>query len=176
MEGLDVQASRMKGMREKGMHAVKAFCEDKRRVLPEELTGGRLEGVLESSVTFYMLEAEDCGWLEMEWFGNVPVREEGLDPEGEVGGEIDEDDEGEEMGPVTPRKRPAPTPLRRKEKRGGKRADDGWEDEVGAAGLLPGLGTMFQPAIDWLSDERRAEYAQWKKGIMREIAVIEQKV
>lgn len=85
------------------------------------------------------------------------------------GANDDNDDDGEHQ--ATPVKRPSKTPLRRKEKHA-KFADDGWED-VGAAGLLAGLGTMFQPAIDWLSEERRAEYAVWEKGIMREIAVIE---
>ncbi|KAK4539795.1 hypothetical protein LTR36_010329 [Oleoguttula mirabilis] len=81
--------------------------------------------------------------------------------------EVDNDEEDEDAPPV---KRPAKTPLRRKEKHA--KFDDGWED-LGAAGLLPGLGTMFQPAVDWLSDERRAEYALWENGIMREMAVIE---
>ncbi|KAK5166205.1 uncharacterized protein LTR77_008466 [Saxophila tyrrhenica] len=66
--------------------------------------------------------------------------------------------------------RPAKTPLRRGEKHG---ATD--EDDPGPAGLLPGLGTMFQPAVDWLSDDRRAEFARWKKGILREVALVEGK-
>jgi origin recognition complex subunit 6 len=66
----------------------------------------------------------------------------------------------------TPRStRPAKTPLRRKEKHG--TADD---DDLGPAGLLPGLGTMFQPAVDWLSDDRRLEYDRWKKTILRQAA------
>lgn len=161
------------GLREKATGAVKSFCEDGRRVLPEEVKA--LEG-LEGSIKFYMLEAEDCGWLEMEWFQNVP---EGIeeDEQGEGGdgsggeGRVSED----EGGPVTPRRRPAKTPLRRKEKRGGKKADGGLEEEVGAAGLFAGLGTMFQPAVDWLSEERRADYAQWKKGMLREIVEVEQR-
>ena len=98
-------------------------------------------------------------WLNMEWYENVPS------VEAEAGAEDDkEEDIADE--PLTPRKRPAAkTPLRRKEKHGNIEDDD-----MGAAGLLPGLGTMFQPAIDWLSDERRAEYAQWKKQILREAA------
>lgn len=168
-EGVDVQSDKMKVMREKGGQAVTSFCEDKRRVLPDDL---RAQEGLESAVTFYMLEAEDCGWLEMEWFGNVPVREDGMDYQ-DGQDDVRSDDE-EDTGPVTPRKKPAAkTPLRRKEKHGGKKAVDGWEEDVGPAGLLPGLGTMFQPAVDWLSDERRAEYAVWKKGILKELAVVD---
>lgn len=167
MEGVEVDSATV--LREKAVSAVKSFCEDGRRVLPDEVKA--LEG-LEGSIKFYMLEAEDCGWLEMEWFANVPekVVDEGEDSGSEVGNR-----ESEDEGPVTPRRRPAKTPLRRKEKRGGKQADGVLGEDVGAAGLFPGLGTMFQPAIDWLSDERRADYAQWKKEILRGIAAVEQK-
>jgi origin recognition complex subunit 6 len=68
---------------------------------------------------------------------------------------------------ITPAKRPSKTPLRRKEKHNGLD-----EDELGAAGILPGLGTMFQPAVDWLSDDRRTNYAHWKKAILREAAAV----
>lgn len=66
----------------------------------------------------------------------------------------------------TPRARKqAKTPLRRREKHG--EVDD---EDLGPAGLLPGLGTMFQPAVDWLSDDRRQDFAVWKKATLREIA------
>lgn len=166
MEGVEVGDADV--LREKAVGAVRSFCEDGRRVLPDELRA--LEG-LEGSIKFYMLEAEDCGWLDMEWFANVPekVAEQGEGSASEGGGRDSEDE-----GPVTPRRRPAKTPLRRKEKRGGKQADGPIGEDVGAAGLFPGLGTMFQPTIDWLSDERRADYAQWKKDILRGISAVEQ--
>ena len=78
------------------------------------------------------------------------------------------DNEDDEDNITAAAKLPAKTPLRRKEKHG--TAD---VDEIGAAGLLPGLGTMFQPAVDWLSDERRADYARWKRSILREVAMVE---
>ncbi|TKA47399.1 hypothetical protein B0A55_13045, partial [Friedmanniomyces simplex] len=82
------------------------------------------------------------------------------DREDEVNAGEDEEDDDE----PTPVKRPAKTPLRRKEKHA--KRDGGLEEEApGAAGLLPGLGTMFQPAVDWLSDERRAEYRVWEKNV-----------
>ena len=71
---------------------------------------------------------------------------------------------------VAPVKRPSKTPLRRKEKHA--KFDDKVED-LEAAGLLPGLGTMFQPAIDWLGDDRRAQYAIWRDDILREISVFD---
>ncbi|KAK3066195.1 hypothetical protein LTR53_017552, partial [Teratosphaeriaceae sp. CCFEE 6253] len=101
-----------------------------------------------------------------------PKQDEPPSVEAETPGERDEDDDidMDEDHEPTPVKRPAKTPLRRKEKHA-KRAKDLDEDEdVGAAGLLPGLGTMFQPAVDWLSNERRADYEVWVKGIRREMA------
>ncbi|KAI7192789.1 hypothetical protein KC343_g12394, partial [Hortaea werneckii] len=83
-------------------------------------------------------------------------------------GEGDDTDVGKELIPAN---RPAKTPLRRKEKHTKRNVDD--LEDLGPAGLLPGLGTMFQPALDWLGDERHAEYIAWKKDMMAEIAAIE---
>ncbi|KAK4570005.1 hypothetical protein LTR86_002975 [Recurvomyces mirabilis] len=85
----------------------------------------------------------------------------------------DEEEEEEDDNVLTPVKRPSKTPLRRKEKHASR--PDGPED-VGAAGLLPGLGTMFQPAVDWLSDERRAEYKKWEKNVFDQIRELEYEV
>lgn len=101
-------------------------------------------------------------WQSMEWYQNVPS----LEANAGAAYDAEESEDDEESTVV---KRPAKTPLRRKEKHGRSEKDD-----LGAAGLLPGLGTMFQPAIDWLSDERRADYAQWKKDLLRRATVIEQ--
>ncbi|KAL3455446.1 origin recognition complex, subunit 6 [Aspergillus heterothallicus] len=40
-------------------------------------------------------------------------------------------------------------------------------------GLLPGLGTMVQDRVDWLSPEKREDYLEWKAGIMARIEQIE---
>ena len=67
------------------------------------------------------------------------------------------DDEEEEIAIRTPSRRrgglPSKTPLRRKEKHQASRdflVDADGRDVPGAAGLLPGLATMFQPCVDWL--------------------------
>lgn len=95
----------------------------------------------------------------------MPAADESLEEEAEPTHESDSDDM-----PVAAVRRPNKTPLRRNEKHGMVDADD-----PGPAGLAPGLGTMFQPAVDWLSDDRRAEYARWKKTILREITMLEGK-
>lgn len=100
----------------------------------------------------------NANWTPMEWYLNIPRQD--LDA---LQTEVD--------AQLNLEVRPAKTPLRRKE----KHASRDTEDEPGAAGLLPGLGTMFQPALDWLSEERRAEYVVWKQGIMSEIDSLEMK-
>jgi origin recognition complex subunit 6 len=45
--------------------------------------------------------------------------------------------------------------------------------ELEAGGLLPGLGTMMSDRLDWLSDERKADFLDWKAGIMERIRIIE---
>ncbi|KAK4501290.1 hypothetical protein PRZ48_007097 [Zasmidium cellare] len=167
MKGVKVEDQEIKIMKKTAIEAAKTFCENKKESLPEGLEEGLKK--LASNIDFYMLEAEDSGWLEMEWYQNIPQTQ---DEEPEIEESEEEDDEDLL---VTPKKRPYKRPLQRKEKHGGKAALD-FEDDVGAAGLLPGLGTMFQPSIDWLSDERRRDYAQWKKGIMKEINAMEMEV
>ncbi|CAK3939296.1 origin recognition complex subunit 6 like [Lecanosticta acicola] len=153
-------------MRKEAISAAKDACREK--TVDTDLRS------IGKDVDFYRLEAEDSGWLDMEWFSNVP--EDIISAENDVDDamDVDEDEVEEDVStPMKKKKQPHKTPLRRKEKHGGKTADD--LDVVGPAGLLPGLGTMFQPAIDWLSEERRRDFAQWEKGIMKEIIAVEQK-
>lgn len=44
-----------------------------------------------------------------------------------------------------------------------------------ASAARGGLGTMFQDAVDFLSDERQAQYASWKASIMRRISAMERR-
>lgn len=110
---------------------------------------------LQRNIETYM-QAATTGWYEMEWYRNLPTREE-----------------NEDGNPTTPRKQPAKTPLRRKEKHSQRKIGD--EDVYGPAGLLPGLGTMFQPAVDWLSEDRREDFATWKQETLSFADAIEQK-
>jgi origin recognition complex subunit 6 len=34
---------------------------------------------------------------------------------------------------------------------------------------------MFQPGVDWLSEERRAEFDAWKEDLLADVALIEQR-
>lgn len=79
--------------------------------------------------------------------------------------------------------RPAKTPLRRKEKhaprpplpQGSENGQGGADAGVlGKAGLRSGLGTMFQDAVDWLSEERCHDYEEWESWIRGEVDRAEQ--
>lgn len=114
------------------------------------------------------LQVATQGWADMEWYKNLPTSTSNDNGAGGAAGE----NEDEDSEPVTPRKRPAKTPLRRREKHSQRKiGEDGHEP----AGLLPGLGTMFQPAVDWLNEDRRADFAMWKQDVLRSIDEIEQK-
>lgn len=92
-----------------------------------------------------------------EWFENIPMA-------GEMDGEetdLDEEDlyGGDEDGGVrNPRWNATESLLSRDSSRGG---------------LLPGLGTMMQDRVDWLSPERQEDYIEWKADIMQRIKRME---
>lgn len=96
-----------------------------------------------------------------EWFENIPPAGE-LDGDDEFlsddGGHYGEEGNG---NPIT--KRPKTIP-----------GDRGLFSSAGSRrGLLPGLGTMMQDRVDWLSPERREDYAEWKADIMTHIEEVE---
>lgn len=123
----------------------------------------QLDQLHEDSET-YTQAAASQGWTEMEWYKKLSSPDDtNTDPA--TGHE-------EENGPSTPRRLPAKTPLRRKEKHSQRKIG---EENDNPAGLLPGLGTMFQPAVDWLSEERRAEFDAWKEDLLADVALVEQR-
>jgi origin recognition complex subunit 6 len=117
---------------------------------------------LQKDTETYIQAATSQGWTNMEWYKTLSSTN---DTNTDAATGHDEDN-----GPATPRRQPAKTPLRRKEKHSQRKIG---EEEENPAGLLPGLGTMFQPAVDWLSEERRAEFDAWKEDLLREVALVE---
>ncbi|KAF2720566.1 hypothetical protein K431DRAFT_295059 [Polychaeton citri CBS 116435] len=99
-------------------------------------------------------------WPATEWY-QIALRNSSNSEADETGQDTNEDQ-------VRPKPHPKKTPLMRKEKHGGRPTFDG----TSRAGLSPGLGTMFQPAVDWLSPERCAEFSQWKRMISLELEAI----
>lgn len=91
------------------------------------------------------------GWVNgNEWFENVPQAGEIAGDEAYLSGE-DEDGDNDGKG-------------RYKDGMGSLMSKD---DSRG--GLLPGLGTMMQDRVDWLSEDRREDYVDWKADIMGRI-------
>ncbi|PYH83647.1 hypothetical protein BO82DRAFT_331516 [Aspergillus uvarum CBS 121591] len=94
------------------------------------------------------------GWAQgTEWFENIPRAGE-VDGDAEL---LDEEEEngaygngGEEDGGGVPSRKKQRFQLGRETRRG----------------LLPGLGTMMQDRVDWLSEDRREDYLVWKAEIL----------
>ena len=108
-----------------------------------------------ADIELFMREAQN-GWLDMDWYRNI------LDDR-QTNGFMDEE--------------------------GIRSSEDELADGVdGAVGMsnatgfresdVPvrrGFGTMFSDAVDWLSEDRKADYIQWKKKVLTEIAEIEKR-
>lgn len=100
------------------------------------------------------------GWAnDQEWFENIPYAGQlyGEDEEGRSYQDLDEEDAT--LRGVRPPKRAAAG--------SGPRVSQ--SDHAPRGGLLPGLGTMMQDRIDWLSDDRQEDYVNWKADIMARI-------
>jgi origin recognition complex subunit 6 len=111
-------------------------------------------------IEVFMREAQN-GWLEMEWYQNIqPIS--GSENEAE---DIDDDEEAaeedeEEGGPVTS------AASQSREKRKANHLDS-------LAAPKRAFGTMMTDATDWLSDDRRAAYSEWKARIIKKIERME---
>lgn len=118
------------------------------------------EAELVEDIEAFMREAMN-GWLEMEWYQNIqPAQnseDEAEDNVSEGGGEGEEDEEG---GPV------ATKASHKREKQKKSPTDN-------SAAPKRAFGTMMTDATDWLSDDRRANYRQWKARIIKQIDRIE---
>lgn len=115
------------------------------------------ETELIDNIETFMREAQK-GWLEMEWYQNIQ-RVSDLESDSEdIGG--DEGAGKEEGGPVTSKV------SRRREKQKTNQLDN-------SAAPKRAFGTMMTDATDWLSDDRRADYHQWKANIIKRIEKLE---
>lgn len=125
-------------------------------------------------VSHFLRRAVADSWLSMPWYTSLTP-----------GSPEDEDDDDTAIPPARAAgQKGKKTPLRRKEKHAprpteaadgaGSRAMTIEEELAGSrAGLLPGLGTMFQDALDWLAEDRVVRYMEWEKDIRSQIAEME---
>jgi origin recognition complex subunit 6 len=118
------------------------------------------DSLSKDAVDDWVKKMNDNGWCRgQEWWDSVP--EDVMDVVGrgaaEAGRYLDEQD--------------AVVGTRRKRPR--LREDDQIEQQDKDGVLLPGLGTMMQDAVDFLSAERALDYLEWKKGILERVRQVE---
>ena len=95
-----------------------------------------------------------------EWFENIPLAGElhGEDEEGNSYRNLDEEDAAF-RGIKLPKRDGA-------DGTGSRSARSG---QAPRGGLFPGLGTMMQDRVDWLSEDRQEDFAEWKADILSRI-------
>lgn len=101
------------------------------------------------------------GWANgQEWFENIPLAGElhGEDEEGNSYRHLDEEDAAF-RGVKLPKRHDG----------AGNSKSRSSKPEASHGGLLPGLGTMMQDRVDWLSEDRREDFVEWKADIMSRI-------
>jgi origin recognition complex subunit 6 len=96
-----------------------------------------------------------------EWFENIPLAGEGDDDGDADGGDLDGDDDYDDDRAMQQKRRKTKLLLR----------EAGDADKEGL--LLPGLGTMMQARVDYLSEDRREDFREWKMDILARIKQIE---
>ncbi|KIW99931.1 uncharacterized protein Z518_10859 [Rhinocladiella mackenziei CBS 650.93] len=101
-----------------------------------------------------------------DWWASVPESVFKFDPHGTSGGartihEDSEDDDDEEPFPSAARKRQVTGPARR------NGVDEEDDDPEGI--LLPGLATMMQDAVDFLTPEHTEAHNAWKKQFLKRL-------
>ena len=102
------------------------------------------------------------GWANgQEWFENIPLAGEldGEDEEGNSYRNLDEEDAAF-RGVKLPKRHAVANGTGKNKSR---------SDSALHAGLLPGLGTMMQDRVDWLSEDRREDFIEWKADFLARI-------
>ncbi|KAJ6024129.1 hypothetical protein N7540_004926 [Penicillium herquei] len=101
------------------------------------------------------------GWAnEQEWFENIPLAGEldGEDEDGVSFRNLDEEDAAF-RGVKLPKRNDGTSGP----------SQNSRSNNPTHGGLLPGLGTMMQDRVDWLSEDRREEFVEWKADILARI-------
>ena len=117
--------------------------------------------VRKNEVDDWIRKINEEGWSrDQEWWSSVP--ESVFDEvEDEIAGSAREDEDGDVLTD------------RRRKRRKGREATDAHAQEDPEGVLLPGLGTMMQDAVDWLSEERKLDYLDWKEVMIGRIRRLE---
>jgi origin recognition complex subunit 6 len=106
----------------------------------------------------WIKKMNDKGWCrQQDWWDSVP--EDVMDVEAQNNGREDVAEEDDVID------------SKRKRRRLLVEGDQTEGDKEGV--LLPGLGTMMQDAVDFLSEERTLNYLEWKEGVLGRIKQME---
>lgn len=108
-----------------------------------------------------------CG--QRDWWVTVPEAVFAFDPSKAAGTDYDDDDDDDEgaIEAVDEDDILVSSKRRRRPGNSAAGAEDDEEDPVGV--LLPGLHTMMQDTVDFLSEDRTREYTTWKKALLRKL-------
>ena len=110
-------------------------------------------GCNDTDIDVCMRQVKEYQWTEMDWFNNVEIGS-GVNPDTQGPAEETDDIQQTESEDEA-----IPT--------GGTKAFE--LDSVNEGYLQPGLGTMMDAKVDFLSDARRRSFERWKLGILRRI-------
>ncbi len=112
-------------------------------------------GLTKETVDDWIKKISSEGWTtDQEWWSSVP--EDVFDRVRNLVTEEPEQVEEEDQAKLISRRKR-------------KRTDLGNDEQDPEGTLLPGLGTMMQESIDWLSEDRQADYMRWWAGVEKRL-------
>lgn len=119
-------------------------------------------GLTKEVVNDWIKRISSEGWTtDQEWWSSVPedVFDRVRKPVTEEPEELKDEDQAQR--------------IRRKKR---KRTDLGNDKRDPEGTLLPGLGTMMQESIDWLSEDRQGDYMRWRAEIEKRLNQVSKSV
>ncbi|KAF3490849.1 uncharacterized protein GIQ15_00366 [Arthroderma uncinatum] len=141
--------------------------------LPRAVDG---QEIFQMEVHEWLMIILDMGWaIDQQWFENVPlptaqeIEAQRRDIKGRkrvLGDESDLEDDDEIMSPRRKMQRSREADV-------GRRLLNAEDQYAYGNTLLPGLGTMMHPQVDWLSEDKKHTFGTWRDRIMAWIEQIE---
>lgn len=145
LTGVETKPEEFLQLRERAMNEVRSALSD--RSIPVSCELGDIDEC--------MRQVGEYNWTDMDWFNNIDVGS-GV---GTNEGHLSEDDQAvqREEGDNEEGHRILPLQMQ---------TVDDLEDDDDPGYLQPGLGTMMNESVDWLSDAKRRSYEEWKSKIL----------
>ncbi len=147
---------------QRGKVSSESYLTDCERACAVANEDGTNADLVKGAVDDWIRKISSEGWTtDQEWWSSVPedVFDRVRNPVTEELEELEDEDQ---------------TQLITRKKR--KKTDLGNDERDPEGTLLPGLGTMMQESIDWLSEDRQADYVCWRAGIEKKLAQVNKSV